>query len=605
MKTPSTISFRERKSVSAPRWAVSAFSPVKRAFLQWTFPQKLFIGMVLGMFFLTLLRSLPGYESIFCSMLHSYRTDTFMDFFNSVYDSMFEDPYIDRGVIYPPLTYLFYRYCGQFLSGIEGSSLEMRSLQTGLIAIFALTAILCWLLWRAIRKASIPKLQHILPPLLLFCSLPFLYAFERGNSIVLAVLFLFLYIRWYDADHPALRELALLCLAVAAAIKIYPAVWGLLLIRDKRWKEAARCILYGLLVILVPFVFFEGADSFVALLHNVLTASGSMNSRGIGFRLDLLNVSVLFQSLFGGRLREYFPPLFAVFGLMLAFVFFTAKKRWMVYAALAAGLILFPNFSFTYVLIYMTIPLITFLNQSEDNDWQDCLYALLFAGMFMLVPVGGYKLFEFARAMVFNLNACTLVENLSLITFVIFLFVHCAVQTFHSRRAASARVYTRKQRIAALTGGLTAYVLVVILLIGLACGQWLRHQYYEPVTQLLAKETDVNASEICYLTQGSARQSAKFGHTQTELEKLVQDGPDEIVYNRSSRISSQLSRYQLGRGLSHCSEGLILDRQTWSAFSEIYGGDQALSKVLYKNFYCAKSVSVGDEVYRLYLSYSQ
>ena len=56
------------------------------------------------------------------SLLHSNPTDTFMDFFNSIHDAAFDNPYTARGVIYPPLTYLYYRLCGMALPPIEPST---------------------------------------------------------------------------------------------------------------------------------------------------------------------------------------------------------------------------------------------------------------------------------------------------------------------------------------------------------------------------------------------------------------------------------------------------------------------------------------------------
>jgi hypothetical protein len=70
------------------------------------------------------------------------------------------------------------------------------------------------------------------------------------------------------------RETALFLFAIAAALKLYPAVFGILYLVKKRYKEAGRLIIYGFLFFFVPFVFFQGGNGFRIFLYNI-TAVGS------------------------------------------------------------------------------------------------------------------------------------------------------------------------------------------------------------------------------------------------------------------------------------------------------------------------------------------
>ena len=42
--------------------------------------------------------------------------------------------------------------------------------------------------------------------------------------------------------------------ALAAGLKLYPAIFGLLLLFDKKYKEAIRLVVYGILAVVIPFI---------------------------------------------------------------------------------------------------------------------------------------------------------------------------------------------------------------------------------------------------------------------------------------------------------------------------------------------------------------
>jgi len=62
----------------------------------------------------------------------------------------------------------------------------------------------------------------------------------------------------YDSESKVLREIGLICLAFAFSLKLYPVVFGWFLIADKRYKDAVRCALYGVAMLLIPSFFFGG-----------------------------------------------------------------------------------------------------------------------------------------------------------------------------------------------------------------------------------------------------------------------------------------------------------------------------------------------------------
>lgn len=78
-------------------------------------------------------------------------------------------------------------------------------------------------------------------------SVPFFAGIERGNSIILVFALLLVILKWRDSESPVKSELALILIAICAAIKIYPAIFGIMYIKDRRYKETLRLLVYGIL----------------------------------------------------------------------------------------------------------------------------------------------------------------------------------------------------------------------------------------------------------------------------------------------------------------------------------------------------------------------
>ena len=111
--------------------------------------------------------------------LFADRQDTFMDFFNSIYDTIGRRPY-DMGVIYPPLCYMIYYAFSRFIpldTIIEQK--RLLKLQQGpmisLIIYFVITVFLFIILAKKIKKGKNSE-KNLFIFIMLF-SIPFLYTF--------------------------------------------------------------------------------------------------------------------------------------------------------------------------------------------------------------------------------------------------------------------------------------------------------------------------------------------------------------------------------------------------------------------------------------------
>lgn len=105
-----------------------------------------------------------------------------------------------------------------------------------------------------------------------------------------------------------LRELALICLACAAAMKLYPALFGLLLLSDKKYKEAVRAVIYGIVLLVVPFFFMGGVGQIPQMLKNSLTLNNNTLSGSTGFGYGFkVNATSSIGSIFDWLLLKTIP----------------------------------------------------------------------------------------------------------------------------------------------------------------------------------------------------------------------------------------------------------------------------------------------------------
>ena len=89
-------------------------------------------------------------------------------------------------------------------------------------------------------------------------SFPVFFTIGTGNNTLFAAIFTMIYLFWYDSSNRYQREMALISLAAAAATKLAPAIFGILLLYEKRWKDALRTIIYGVVLGVLPFCVFGG-----------------------------------------------------------------------------------------------------------------------------------------------------------------------------------------------------------------------------------------------------------------------------------------------------------------------------------------------------------
>lgn len=363
--------------------------------------------------------------------------DCFMDFFNSIRDAAQGlAAYTERHIIYPPLANFFYFLIAKAMPswyvntsfddrGMAQSHVPLLLLAIVVDVLFALTAL--WLL-RCLLKDR-PAWERYLFLFVFELSFPFLYLFERGNILLLTFVLVLVFLVFGDSPSRTRRELALLALAAAAALKLYPAIFALFLLRDKRYRELGRVILYFLLLSVLPTFFFGGpVPVFSALLSNLFdfTQYKSTAEGGFSGSTPLTGCISLLGGLFGFQLSVPSVLKWVLVAVpVLAFIlcFFLSKTRFFSWLSLFGVLLSVPGVGSLYLLIFAFIPLFFFFQEEEELSHTVRALALVFFFLVLLpLPIGIRK----------NLSLSAMLSALLALPLVLFL---CIFETVNRLRA--------------------------------------------------------------------------------------------------------------------------------------------------------------------------
>ena len=269
-------------------------------------------------------------------LLFSSPLDTGMDFFSSVQYTQGANPYLWFGTVYPPLANLFFYFMYRMLPdyvketiptsmldimNARGTSADLRTTQAGLMEFILytiVTILLLYILLESIlrdrtKAPGITVSASTITALALCGTIGVLYAIERGNIILLALVLTLFYLKHYRSDNLFFSEAALIALAVAPNLKLYPVFFGVLLLCDKKYFKAIRAAIYGLLLFVWSAGFFGGRIAIGLFIQTLtgFTETGTQNFAYFGLQ-GIVKMITYFGLAISGREADITPyaPLF-------------------------------------------------------------------------------------------------------------------------------------------------------------------------------------------------------------------------------------------------------------------------------------------------------
>ena len=348
--------------------------------------ENLFLGLAVLNIFVVYAILLASKGEFMVSL--TYDESNFCDFWNHIGRILFS-PNIyatDADAIFPPLAYLFlklFAYPLKFKAEAGDDLWAIAGSGYGILMVVMYILLFAWLFMIAVHvfyKTGTFLKKSVLAGIFLFSYSVWGFAFERGNMVLYAMVFLMFGLALRDSPNKTLREAALLFVAVSAGFKLYPALFGFLWIAEKRYKEAARLVLYGLLSFFLPFLFVDSFKNYFHTFTQYLDKRYYSHASVWGMLINSFGDNRYTQMLCRGIVVAII--LWALFAL------FADGVNWKTITLLMATQTTIIPEQYVYTYVFIIIPLICFLNEAGKRKI-DYVYALLYAVMFTMPPIIG------------------------------------------------------------------------------------------------------------------------------------------------------------------------------------------------------------------------
>lgn len=312
---------------------------------------------------------------------------TFTDFFDCIISGF--NPYLGNNgtntTIYPPFVSLLFAICGFFVPTEElTSSITASQSQMGRIIYLYFIILVVFLYSCTIQKYKQGKRRE---KIILFCllifSYPFLHAIERGNIVLVCPILMTIFLYNYESTSFKHRQIAFIALSMAVGIKIYPIILGILLIKKSNFQDLLSCLSWGVIINILPSVFFK--TGLASIAYMVINATAYVNKQSIiGGKIDFAHLYMLIQDIFKFQndTPYHIVRIFIICATLLI-VFYSHWDNWKKYTLLLLDIILLTSFSPFYYILYLLPALMSFLDTKNKTSTTSVLYGILFAGIFM------------------------------------------------------------------------------------------------------------------------------------------------------------------------------------------------------------------------------
>lgn len=382
-----------------------------------------FFAIVAGMIWFILAQILTDGEAVY-SLLFVQGNDMFNDFFHCIYLVSSGEPLYGQFAMacYPPLAFVFYKIFGIFIPEEVRANFVMNNIPVAILGYFFVTVfgifVFSVLIWKLKKGNYLVKILFLMG--ILF-SVPFIYLIERGNLLLYSISFLLFFLCGYDSPNKGVRECANIALVISAVLKIYPVFFGILLLREKRYAEIGRCILYGLILFFVPFFIFGDISQFGMLISNIKMTNADFSQLGTGYRIDLSSTIVLLMNILGVSIGQESMKLhilkwFIFFGTMILSLLAKEKNETILFITLM--IVMLTEFSWIYNMVYLIIPLIFYANEDKCS-LREIIDTILILITFIPITLGNQYL-EISSLVGYSNSIYTLICGIALITLLSF-----------------------------------------------------------------------------------------------------------------------------------------------------------------------------------------
>lgn len=239
------------------------------------------------------------------------------------------------------------------------------------------------------KLSRLSKKEFAVVCLILGMSAPYIYAISRGNTIFLTLTLSLAFMAYYNSEKRWQRELALLALAGAGILKIYPLILGIFLLKQKRWLDALKVAVYFALLFFVPFVFLDDGLTALRQYFGNMTKFAYQENRA--YKWSNISIDASLHKLL--KLVGISGPKtwISVTSMVLSILFLALSvaaclltdDEFVIMMLCVSTVALVPTISYFYVTIMLVIPFVMFYNCFNNlSNKRQILYIIFFIFMF-------------------------------------------------------------------------------------------------------------------------------------------------------------------------------------------------------------------------------
>lgn len=356
---------------------------------------KLAVSIVGGGMFLFLLYSFIvtnyfdlgyPYNTFLCSKI-----DSFMDFYNvNKFICNFRPYSPGKDVSYPPFALILAYPFSLFYNYSRLGPLLARESILGIISYVLLFSSFSWFLLKAIYHTikTEDKFNSLLYTAILFLTYPVFYMFDRGNYIMITFIFVYFFVYYYNKNP----KKSLYFLSAAIAMKIYPIIFVLIFVIERRYKDIWKTAFITGGFSLVPLFLFRG--NFFSNLSNFV---GNLLFFSKGHASEIQNLS--WSSSLSGVIKIpimlfnqgevpydirpiYYLLVFVLVGIVLYLLKKEVKLDRKIVYLLALQILIMP-ISYDYALVFLYVPLLLLLKKERILEQIDYFLIIVIALLFI------------------------------------------------------------------------------------------------------------------------------------------------------------------------------------------------------------------------------
>ena len=233
-----------------------------------------------------------------------------------------------------------------------------------------------------LEKISAGK-NKVLLCLLIFSGVN-MSAIERGTLVIFTAGCIAGFLHYYQSSERKMQIFALILLSLAAALKVYPALFGLMLLKKRDFKGILFCIVLTSALGILPMFCFKGGLANLQQLFSNLETYRVFYKTSPGAQA-LSNIIGLFTyPVKPGPAVDWWRKVvdFLAIGTLIC-SFFNGRKEKLFFAA-AAVIILCPVGAAPYTLLYLLPAFLLFVNRTQQGHSKtDVLTAAGYILLFM------------------------------------------------------------------------------------------------------------------------------------------------------------------------------------------------------------------------------